>query len=181
MNDSTESGFMGAPVSKSMSSELAKKLWPPYLKVGGNLSAVLDWCKKNEVEISKPTLDKLAKNFGWKEKLKQAQQNAFSASSDLDGDLASIRAELLEYKEIIRTGLVASPLDQGLHSLYGQYIGRIMELNKLDIQARAGDSDAIKVSTLNAVVDFLQSNNQLHAVELIADNLESIAEMAKVK
>lgn len=174
-------GFMGSQQNKSMSSDLAERLWPQYQACGGNLSKVLTWAKAQKINISKPTLDRLAKNFGWKDKLSSVARNRFSAVVDTTGDLSSLLAEVVTRKNDAQKILETTPEDFAAHKLYGEYLGRILDIRKSIAQEKFLDRDQLLLDVLKEVVNYLVEHDQSQAVEFINENLEDLAYRVKEK
>lgn len=177
----SDPGFMGGQQNKSMSTDLAEQLWPQYQAFGGNLSKVLIWAKAQGIIISKPTLDRMARNFGWKDKLSAAAKNKFSAAVDTTGELQSLLAEVVARKNDAQKILETSPEDYGAHKLYGEYLGRILDIRKSIAQEKFLDRDQLLLDVLKAVVNYLVEHEQSVAVEFINEHLEDLAYRVKEK
>jgi hypothetical protein len=173
--------FSGEPSSKQMDPVFAERLWPLYQKTGGNAAEVLRQAKDVKVVISKPTLDKLIKNFGFKEKLAQAQKNHFSASVDHTGELTSLLAEVTGHKNRLQKAIEESPNDLQAHRLYGDYIGKILEIRRQLILAKQVDKNQLVIDALKETIQFMMDNGLSEPAETVGEHLETIIERIKAR
>ena len=173
--------FKGEPASKHKDKAYAEKLWPLYQDCGGNAAETLRRAEEAGIEISKPTLDKLIKFFGFKEKLAQAQKNHFAASNDHSGELTSLLVEVTGLKNAVKVVLDASPNDMKAHARYGSYIGQILEIRKQMILAKAVDKNQLVIDVLKATIGYMRDCGLTAAVETVGDNLEHIVNRVKIE
>lgn len=166
-------GILDPKINKYQDAELAETLWAEYL-LHGTVDAVNRYCVAEGIEMSKPTLRKMSDHFDWPGERAKATQKTFAGNIDHEGDLAAMNADLVGLKNEIAKGLKTSPLDKQLHNIYGDYIGRILDIRRIMIAAKQVDRDSLLIDALKAIVDWLLSHGEKQAAELIGDNLEVI-------
>ncbi len=163
------------PTARYNDSALAERLWPVYLATGGNASETRRRAAAAGIRISKPTLDKLIDWFGFRDRLASAQQSQFSAAVDHSGELEALLAEITQRKTGVQKSLEASPDDLKLHRLYGDYIGKILEVRRQMIAARQVDREQLMIEAIKAVVRYLSDRGHEAAAAFIGEHLEPIA------
>ena len=158
--------------------DLAAKLWPVYLK-HGTVEAVHDHCLQEEIRISKPTLHKMVKHFGWEKKRSEASKASFAGAIDQSGELETILADLTKLKNDVHNSLSSSPNDVKLHGIYGNYIGQILAIRKSMMDEKKVDRDRLLIDVLKAVVNHLVAQGLSDAANDISNNLEYLADKVK--
>jgi hypothetical protein len=176
-----EDGFMGSQTNKAMDASIAELLWPEYLRTGGNVKAVTVYAKSEGIKISRPTVKQMEENFDWMGQLKIVRKNSFVASVDHGSEIAGLLKEITEQKNAIKKLLKASPTDLKLHGQYGDYIAQIVSLQKQMIAAKQINKEALLGDAMNATVSLLIDMGHNELAEVLADNLETIADKVKEK
>lgn len=172
---------MGENLPKTQDAQLAQKLWPEYLRTGGNCKAVSEWSQEHGCYLSRTSIARMAEYFGWLEKLQEAQRITFTNVTGQASDLSQLLNEVTEQKNAMHKIIVASPGDKESHKLYGDYIGQIMNIRKLMIAAKQVDKDQLLLDALNGIVEHFKKCGELESAQSLMENLESIAEKVKEK